>query len=56
MDKVELRCGVEIGGSRTLTIKFQTISLRRAAIKLMKNSETNHPFYRAGFVLVGDGR
>jgi CHAT domain-containing protein len=31
-------------------------SLRRAAIKLMKNPETNHPFYWAGFVLVGDGR
>jgi CHAT domain-containing protein len=31
-------------------------SLRRAAIKLMRNSDTNHPFYWAGFVLVGDGR
>src|SRR5262245_30555292 len=31
-------------------------SLRRAAIKLMKNPGTNHPFYWAGFVLVGDGR
>ena len=31
-------------------------SLRRAAIKMMKNPETNHPFYWAGFVLVGDGR
>jgi CHAT domain-containing protein/Tfp pilus assembly protein PilF len=31
-------------------------SLRRAAIKLMKNPATNHPFYWAGFVLVGDGR
>jgi CHAT domain-containing protein/Tfp pilus assembly protein PilF len=31
-------------------------SLRRAALKLMKNPETNHPFYWAGFVLVGDGR
>jgi len=30
--------------------------LRRAAIRLMKNPETNHPFYWAGFVLVGDGR
>jgi CHAT domain-containing protein len=30
--------------------------LRRAALKLMKNPETNHPFYWAGFVLVGDGR
>jgi CHAT domain-containing protein/Tfp pilus assembly protein PilF len=31
-------------------------SLRRAALKLMKNPDTNHPFYWAGFVLVGDGR
>jgi CHAT domain len=31
-------------------------SLRRAALELMKNPETNHPFYWAGFVLVGDGR
>jgi CHAT domain-containing protein/tetratricopeptide (TPR) repeat protein len=31
-------------------------SLQRAALKLMKNPETNHPFYWAGFVLVGDGR
>jgi len=31
-------------------------ALRQAALKLMKNPETNHPFYWAGFVLVGDGR
>jgi CHAT domain-containing protein len=31
-------------------------ALRQAALKLMKNSETSHPFYWAGFVLVGDGR
>jgi len=31
-------------------------SLRRAAIKMMKNPDTNHPFYWAGFVLIGDGR
>ena len=30
-------------------------ALRRAALKLMKNPETGHPFYWAGFVLVGDG-
>jgi CHAT domain-containing protein/tetratricopeptide (TPR) repeat protein len=30
--------------------------LRRAALKLMKNPKTNHPFYWAGFVLVGDNR
>jgi CHAT domain-containing protein len=28
-------------------------ALRRAALKVMKNPETRHPFYWAGFVLVG---
>ncbi|MFY9553960.1 MAG: CHAT domain-containing tetratricopeptide repeat protein [Blastocatellia bacterium] len=31
-------------------------ALRQAALKLMKPAETRHPFYWAGFVLVGDGR
>jgi len=31
-------------------------ALRMAAMKLMKNPATSHPFYWAGFVLVGDGR
>jgi len=31
-------------------------ALRQAALKLLKNPETSHPFYWAGFVLVGDGR
>jgi CHAT domain-containing protein/Tfp pilus assembly protein PilF len=31
-------------------------ALRQAALKLMKIPETGHPFYWAGFVLVGDGR
>jgi len=31
-------------------------ALREAALKLMKNPATSHPFYWAGFVLVGDGR
>jgi CHAT domain-containing protein len=30
--------------------------LRQAARKLMKNPLTSHPFYWAGFVLVGDYR
>jgi CHAT domain-containing protein len=34
----------------------KTEALRQAALKLMKNPETRHPFYWAGFVLVGDGR
>jgi len=31
-------------------------ALRMAALKLMKDPSTSHPFYWAGFVLVGDGR
>ncbi|HEV2663598.1 MAG TPA: CHAT domain-containing protein, partial [Blastocatellia bacterium] len=30
-------------------------ALRQAALKLMKNPGTSHPFYWASFVLVGDG-
>jgi CHAT domain-containing protein len=30
-------------------------ALRQAALKVMKKTETSHPFYWAGFVLVGDG-
>jgi len=31
-------------------------ALRMAALKLMKDPSTSHPFYWASFVLVGDGR
>jgi CHAT domain-containing protein len=30
-------------------------ALRQAELKLMKNRETSHPFYWAGFEVVGDG-
>src|SRR5262245_2313655 len=63
---------VESAGTRDLMINFhrgllspsvpQTTkptkaeALRQAALKLMKDPATNHPFYWAGFVLVGDGK
>ena len=63
---------VESAGTRDLMINFHRNiistpgsakpkpakgeALRQAALKLMKNAETSHPFYWAGFVLVGDGR
>jgi CHAT domain-containing protein len=63
---------VESAGTRDLMVNFhralisqpeagkakttKTEALRQAALKLMKNAETRHPFYWAGFVLVGDGR
>ena len=62
---------VEAAGTRDLMVNFhralispspagrsrptKTEALRQAALKLMKNLETRHPFYWAGFVLVGDG-
>ncbi len=57
---------VESAGTRDLMVNFhrsligakasKSEALRQSALKLMKNPETNHPFYWAGFVLVGDGR
>jgi len=63
---------VESAGTRDLMVTFhralnsppgtgqalptKTEALRQAALKLMRNPETGHPFYWAGFVLVGDGR
>jgi CHAT domain-containing protein len=61
---------VESAGTRDLMVNFhralivssgktkpsKTEALRQAALKLMRNPETSHPFYWAGFVLVGDGR
>jgi CHAT domain-containing protein len=62
---------VESAGTRDLMVNFhralishpgtgkakltKSEALRQAALKLMKNAETSHPFYWAGFVLVGDG-
>lgn len=58
---------VESAGTRDLMVNFhrslitspstgKTRALRQAALKMMKNPETSHPFYWAGFILVGDGR
>lgn len=62
---------VESAGTRDLMVNFhraltaqpgtgkakstKSEALRQAAVRLMKNPETRHPFYWAGFVLVGDG-
>jgi CHAT domain-containing protein len=34
----------------------KTEALRQASLKVMKNPQTSHPFYWAGFVLIGDER
>ena len=59
---------VEAAGTRDLMVDFhrsllatkskptKSEALRHAALKLMQNPETSHPFYWAGFVLIGDGR
>jgi CHAT domain-containing protein len=57
---------VESAGTRELMVNFhrglisptkmtKSEALRQAALKLLKNPETSHPFYWAGFVLVGEG-
>jgi len=59
---------VESAGTRDLMVDFhrslivtkskptKTQALRHAVLKLLKNPSTSHPFYWAGFVLVGDGQ
>jgi CHAT domain-containing protein len=62
---------VESAGTRDLMVDFHRTlisrpevqkkptkaeALQQAALKLMRKVETRHPFYWAGFVLVGDGR
>jgi CHAT domain-containing protein/tetratricopeptide (TPR) repeat protein len=63
---------VESAGTRDLMVEFhrqlrgaskaaksqvgKAEALRQAALRMMKNSATSHPFYWAGFVLVGDGK
>ena len=37
------------------TTSRKTDALRQAALTLMRNPETSHPFYWAGFVVIGDG-
>jgi CHAT domain-containing protein len=44
----------QAGVGKTKATKSE--ALRQAALKVLKNPETSHPFYWAGFVLVGDGR
>ncbi|HEX6622718.1 MAG TPA: CHAT domain-containing protein [Pyrinomonadaceae bacterium] len=62
---------VESAGTRDLMVNFHQAllappggrkgragkaeALRQAALRLMRSPETGHPFYWAGFVLVGDG-
>ena len=57
---------VESASTRDLMVSFhrslisaaaprKTDALRQAALTLMRNPETSHPFYWAGFVMVGDG-
>jgi CHAT domain-containing protein len=56
---------VESAGTRDLMVNFhrglmtsetKSAALRQAALKVMKNPATSHPFYWGGFVLVGEGR
>jgi CHAT domain-containing protein len=40
-------------GRRTVS---KAEALRQAALKLMRSKDYSHPFFWAGFVVVGDGR
>ncbi|HKG21213.1 MAG TPA: CHAT domain-containing tetratricopeptide repeat protein [Blastocatellia bacterium] len=45
-----------LSGPRAGKVKPTTAeALRQSALRLLKKAETSHPFYWAGFVLVGDG-
>jgi CHAT domain-containing protein len=46
-----LRAGVKYPKTRVSTAK----ALQQASLKLLGQSEYRHPFYWAGFVVVGDG-
>jgi CHAT domain-containing protein len=45
-----LRAGMQTPGVRMRKAK----ALREAALKLLRTNEYRHPFYWAGFVLIGD--
>lgn len=55
---------VEAASTKDLMVSFhrgfrtsrKSEALRQAALRVMKTPETSHPFYWAGFVLVGDAR
>ena len=42
--------------ARAKTNVTKAEALQQAALRVLKNPETTHPFYWAGFVLIGDGR
>ena len=48
--------GLRAGSQSENSGKSKTQALRLAALNVMKHPETRHPFYWAGFILVGDGR
>jgi CHAT domain-containing protein len=41
--------------ARNGTLKGKAESLRRASLELLKTPEYQHPFYWAGFQMLGDG-
>lgn len=48
--------GLRSGPRSNGTTQSKAQALRLAALTVMRHPETSHPFYWAGFVLVGDGR
>jgi CHAT domain-containing protein len=52
----DLMVGFHRGLRSTTRPLTKTEALRQAVLPLLKNPRTDHPFYWAGFVLVGDGQ
>jgi CHAT domain-containing protein len=53
---VEFHRGMMREGMERRGRKSKGEALREAAMKVMRKEETRHPFYWAGFVMIGDAR
>ena len=48
--------GLRLGTGVSRTRESKSEALRQAALKMMRSGDYGHPFYWAGFIMVGDGR
>jgi CHAT domain-containing protein len=55
---VGMSWGFFVAGTRSLLVSKwkKAEALQRAALKLLQDRQYRHPFYWAGFILIGDGR
>jgi len=52
LKSIDRRSSAAGGAEGTIAVKAE--SMRRAALKLLKTKRYSHPFYWAGFVVVGN--